>query len=350
MSRPMDRQRFNRLSLAGALAAVMLVAALLLTWQEARQAWQPDVSGPVLADWSAAVDAAAEIEIDSADDHFTLARGETGWVMPSRDNHPVRGERLAELDAFLASLDHAGARTADPDKHASLGLAARGEEGVATRVTVRDGQGEVLTDILLGRESETGIYVRFPGRNRTYLARAGETRESLPDIAAAGDWLDLDFLALGANAVARSWIAPETGPAYRLERPSPSVRNFALREPGGWTLITAAAGNGPASALARVRFRDVRAAARLEGEVVARHIAETFGGVRVRLDVLALGETRWAVLEAGAVTDDARAEAEAINRAAQGWAFLLSDLTLDRMIRPLDQIADPRAETDADAP
>jgi hypothetical protein len=215
---------------------------------------------------------------------------------------------------------------------------------------VRDGEGAVLTDILLGRESEAGLYVRFPGRNRTYLASPGETRASLPDIAGAADWLDLDFLALGANAVARSTITPETGPAYRLERPSPSVRNFALREPGGWTLITAAAGNGPASALARVRFRDVRAEDRLDGEVVARHVAETFSGVRVRLDVLALGETRWAVLSADALTDDARAEAETIDRTAQGWAFLLSDLTLDRMIRPLDQIADPRAEPETDAP
>lgn len=350
MSRPMDRQRLNRLSLAGGLAAVMLAAALLLTWQDARQAWQPDVSGPVLPDWSATVDAAAEIEIDSADDHFTLMRREGGWVMPSRDDHPVRSERLAELDAFLAGLDYAGARTADPDKHARLGLAARGEDGVATQVTVRDGEGEVLADILLGRESETGIYVRFPGRNRTYLAGTGEAGQGLPDIAGAADWLDLDFLALGANAVARSTITPETGPAYRLERPSPSVRNFALREPGGWTLITAAAGNGPASALSRLRFRDVRAADRLDGEIVARHVAETFAGVRVRLDVLALGETRWAVLGADALTDDARAGAAAINESAQGWAFLLSDLTLDRMIRPLDQIADPRAETDQDAP
>jgi len=350
MSRPMDRQRLNRLSLAGGLAAALLAVALFLTWQEARQAWQPDVSGPVLPDWSGAVERAAEIGIESGEDRFVLARGATGWVMPSRDDHPVRSERLAELDAFLAGLDYAGARTADPDKHARLGLADGTGEGAATRVTVRDGEGAVLADILLGRESEAGIYVRFPGRNRTYLAGAGETRESLPDIAEAADWLDLDFLALGANAVAGATIAPESGPAYRLERPSPSVRSFALREPAGWTLITAAAGNGPASALSRVRFRDVRAADRLDGEVVARHEAETFAGVRVRLDVLALGETRWAVLRADALTDDAQAAAEAINTSAEGWAFLLSDLTLDRMIRPLAQIADPRAETDRDAP
>lgn len=45
MSQPMDRQRLQRLTLTGALAVVTLLVALLLTWNEARQAWQPDVSG-----------------------------------------------------------------------------------------------------------------------------------------------------------------------------------------------------------------------------------------------------------------------------------------------------------------
>lgn len=102
--------------------------------------------------------------------------------------------------------------------------------------------------------------------------------------------------------------------------------------------------------LARVRFRDVRAAGRLGGERVARHVADTFGGVRVSLDVLALGETRWAVIEAEALTDDAEAGAAAINAAAQGWAYRLSDLTLDRLIRPLDEFADPRPGETEDAP
>lgn len=271
MSQPMDRQRLQRLTLTGALAVVTLLVALLLTWNEARQAWQPDVSGPVLPGWSDAVERAARIEIDSPAERFALERGEGGWVMPSRDGYPVLPERLAELDAWLAGLDYVGARTADPDKHARLGLADSGEEGAATRVTVRDGAGGVLADILLGRPGASGLYVRFPGRNRTYAVRAGETGGAMPPIATAGNWLDLDFLELGANAIAQARIRPERGPAYRLERPSPSVRNFALREPAGWTLITAAAGNGPASVLARVRFRDVRAAGRLGGERVARH-------------------------------------------------------------------------------
>ena len=111
----------------------------------------------------------------------------------------IRGlgtQRTAWPDAFLAGLDYTGARTADPAKHARLGLGGRGEEGEATRVTVRDASGAVRVDILIGRETETGIYVRFPGRNRTYAARPGETAASLPPIAEAAHWLDLDFLCL----------------------------------------------------------------------------------------------------------------------------------------------------------
>lgn len=344
MSRPMDRQRLTRLTIAGSAALAALVLAVALTWMDARQAWQPEVSGPVLPDWSSSVEAAQEIEIDSAGDRFVLRRTQTGWIMPSRDGYPVRTERLAELDAYLASLQYAGARTADPDKHARLGLAAGNGEGTATQIAVRNAQGEVLTDILLGRQSDGLIYLRFPGRNRTYAARPGETMTELPPVGTAQDWLDLDFLELGGNDIARTAIEPETGPAYLLERPSPTIRNFALRSPSGWRPITAAAGNGPASALSRVRFRDVRDAARLEGEIVARHTAETFAGLRVNVEVMALGDTRWGLVEASALTDDARAAAEALNARLDGWAWLLSDLTLDRLVRPLSEIADPRSQ------
>ena len=347
MSRPMNTARRRQLTLVAGAAFIMLVLALGASWQDARRNWQPAVEGPVLPDWPQAVASAQSIEIDSAEDHFTLQRTETGWVMPERDGHPVRSARLAELDAFLSGLEYAGARTTDPDKHARLGLAADGAEGVGTRVTVRDLDGAVTADIILGDMRQGRAYVRFPQRNRSWAARPGETASERPAIETAQDWLDLDFLALGSNEIARADIAPEQGPAYRLERAARSTRNFALRQPAGWRPITAAAGNGPASVLSRVRFRDVRRADRIAGEVIARHTAQTFTGLQVTLEIIALGETRWARLEASALTDDAQAEAAAINAAAEGWAFLLSDLTLDRLVRPLDQIADPVGGDDA---
>lgn len=348
MSRVPDQRRRTQLLMAASVALILTAGAVTTAFLDARETWRPDVSGPVLPDWSQAVASARVIEI-SGSETFRLEQVDGVWRMPSRDFYPVRPERLAELDAYLAALTYVGARTASPDRLARLGLAPPGEAGGGTRITVSNAEADIVADILLGETRGEQVYVRQPARNRAFAARLGDGAVARPDLVPADAWLDLDFLALGTNDIARADIQPESGPAYRLVRAGVSARNFSLRQPAGWLPITAAAGDGPASALGRVRFRDVRRADRLGGELVAHHTAETFSGLRVRVDVKALGETRWGLITATAVTDGAEAEAVALNAAAGGWAFLLSDLTLDRLIRPLDRIADPR-EVPADAP
>ncbi|WP_417481185.1 hypothetical protein [Maricaulis sp.] len=350
MSRPMDRQRLRHLLITGGIAALLLAGAAATLVIQARRDWQPEVSGPVLPDWSATVANAREIEITGPEDHFTLERSEAGWVMPSRDDHPVIAERLAELDAFLADLGYAGARTADPAKLARLELADAGQRGAGTRLTVRGSDGEVLTDILLGAARNGMIYLRFPDRPRSYAAQLSGGGSAIPAIGLADGWLDLDFIALDSSDIARTVITPERGPAYVFERAGRSARNFSLREPGGWRPITAGAGNGPSAALSRLRFRDVRRADRLRGEPVGRHVEETFSGLRVSLDILALGDTRWAVIQAEALSDGGREAAAAINARTGGWAYLLSDLSLDRLLRPLDEIADYTGANHASQP
>tara|TARA_R110002073_G_scaffold141534_3_gene292639 strand:- start:2416 stop:3486 length:1071 start_codon:yes stop_codon:yes gene_type:complete len=350
MSRPMDRQRLRQLLVTGGAAILLLAAGAGTIALQLQRDWRPDVSGPVLPDWSASVANAREIEITGPEDHFLLARGEAGWVMPSRDDHPVVPERLAELDAFLADLSYVGARTADPGKHARLDLAENGQAGAGTRLTVRGADGVVLTDIMIGAARNGRVYLRFPDRPRSYAAKLSGGGAAIPAIALADGWIDLDFLALDSTDIARTLITPERGPAYVFERAGRTARNFSLREPGDWRPITAGAGNGPSAALSRIRFRDVRRADRLRGEPVGRHVEETFSGLRVSLDILALGETRWAVVNAVAVTDGGREAADAINARTAGWAYLLSDLSLDRLLRPLDEIADYTGVNDATEP
>ncbi len=348
MSVTTDKHRLTQTLIAAGAAIVLGGSALVTVYSQARETWQPAVSGPVLPGWSIAVASAREIEI-AGEESFLLEQADGVWTMPSRDGYPVRLERLAELDAYLAALIFEGARTANPERLGRLGLADPGRENGATHISVRDAEGSVLADILLGETRGERVYVRHPGRNRAFAARLGEGAVARPDLLPADAWLALDFLSLGTNDIARADIQPEAGPAYRLERASTASRNFALRRPTGWQPITAAAGNGPAASLARVRFRDVRRADRLGGEFVAHHTAETFSGLRVRIDVKALGETRWALITASAITDDVADEAVAINALTDGWAYLMSDLTIDRLIRPLDRIADPRGDVD-DAP
>lgn len=350
MSRTMDRQRLGQLLIAGGIAAVLLAGAAATLVVQAQRNWKPEVSGPVLPGWTQTVTDAREIEITGPEDHFTLVRGENGWTMPSRDDHPVIPERLAELDAFLGGLGYTGARTADPAKHARLELADPGQPGAGTRLTVRGGDGEVLTDIIIGAARNDRVYLRFPDRPRTYAAELTGEAAAIPAIALADNWLDLDFIALDASDIARTTITPERGPAYVLERPGQTARNFSLREPGGWRPITAGAGNGPAAALVRIRFRDVRRADRLRGEPAGRHVEETFSGLRLTLDILALGETRWTTVTATALSDGGTEKAAEINARTAGWAYLLSDLSLDRLLRPLDQIADYMGVSDASEP
>lgn len=346
MSQLMDSQRRRHVIAVGGLALILAIAAVTMVLLQARQDALPAVSGPVVPDWAATSQQAQQIEITGSGGRFTIERRGEDWVMPSRDDHPVRRSRIAEIDAFLAGLSYEGARTADPLKHVRLNLGEQDGDGAGLRLVARDASGETLADLVLGRQSGDLVYLRSPGTTQTYAARLGESAP-VPQIGNADDWLELDFLALGRSDIALTRIQPERGPAYLLERSGRAARNFVLREPGGWRPITAGAANGPGAAMARLRFRDVRRADRLGGQVVASHVAQTFSGLEVSMSVIAQGETRWAVLDVRAVSNDQIDAAAALAERTGGWAYLLSDLSLDRLLRPLDEIADERGETDA---
>ena len=330
----------KRLRIALALAAAG-VAALLLgigaVWRDASLTERPGISGPVLPDWREQAALASRIEIVARDVQFSLLRTDQGWVMPSRGGYPVRPDRIAELDAALSGLRFSAAMTRDPDKFARLGLVAPGEGGEAVRLTIADAEGRVLADLLIGDErGEDGLYLR-PAFSERAFAAAG----SLPDLDAVDRWLVLDFFDLDPAGVARARVQPETGPAYALAKPGLSARNFELREPRGWRLVTSGAGNGVAVAGARVRFRDVRPADTLEGAPVAAHAAVTFGGLAYAYTFHADAEARWARLEVSAAADDAAERAAHFEARAEGWAFEVSADAYERMTRPLTGLAEP---------
>ena len=178
MSQRLDQQRLKHLVLTAASAVVMLAGAVTLSVMDVRQAWTPDVSGPVLTDWSANVQAAREIEIVNAQERFVIKRSPSGWTMPSRDGFAVRPERLAALDNLLMSLEYEGARTADPGKHDRLSLAEEGQENGANRVILRDADGQVPHQPIRSRYRDqqdrvnhTGQIVKHPPKCRLTLNR-----------------------------------------------------------------------------------------------------------------------------------------------------------------------------------
>ncbi|MFS2316533.1 DUF4340 domain-containing protein [Maricaulis sp. D1M11] len=342
----LDPRRRQQLIWLAVPVIVLTVLALSVQARHLSQQWSPEISGAVLPSWDVIVADIDRIHIRTGDGSFTLERRDTGWVMPERDDYPIRQERLAELDAYLRSLAFDRALTARRDRLARLGLAELGEDNSGLLIRFEQADGAVLDSWMLGRELGNRLYLRRPDTPQAYAATPTQDGMSQPAIAQAGDWLELDFLELGRTRIARTEIYPETGPPYVLERASRTSRNFSLREPRGWSPITAGAPDGPGSALGRIRFRDVRSAERMRGAVVGRHISETFDGLRVDMTLIAQGETRWALLRAEALSDDARAQADELNATLSGWAYLVSDFSLDRLLRPLADFADPTTPTE----
>ena len=333
-------RRRARLAAGIALAGLLALAAGSYTvWRDARLDARPDASGPVLADWQENAAEARIIEIEGPDGALRLERGsssQSGWVMADRGGYPVPPERVAELDAALSRLSYSAAMTQDPDKFARLGLVGASDGGDGVHLRVRGANGTLLADLVIGAErGDDGLFLRPAGGGRAYAAQG-----RLPDLDAVDHWLGLDYFNLDPASVARVRIQPVTGEAYALAKAGMSARNFELREPRGWRLITSGAANGVAVAGARMRFRDVRPRDALIGAPAAAHAAVTFDGLAYSYTIFNEAGRHWARLEVTAAADDAAARARRLDAIARGWAFEISDDAYERLTRPLDQIAE----------
>lgn len=121
------------------------------------------------------------------------------WVIPSHHGYPADAqERLAQTAAALIELrkdrivsdrveDHAEYSVVDPLDESGTSLAGRGK-----RVTLRDGEDNVLADFIVGSavEGKTGYhYMRVPTQKRTY-----EVKTEADISSNFEDWIETDLL------------------------------------------------------------------------------------------------------------------------------------------------------------
>ncbi len=170
------------------------------------------------------------------------------WVIPSHFNYPADAkDRLAKTAAALVDLhkdivrsdtveDHAKYGVIDPLDQKVTSLSGRGK-----RVTLRDDQGAMLADLILGypvKEKPGYRYVRLPGQKRTYAVKT----DADPS-ARFEDWIEADLLKIAAASIRRITINN-----YSINQTLGRVENAEtvalVREPSGkndqWTVPGAA--------------------------------------------------------------------------------------------------------------
>lgn len=343
----------SRLVFITALAAALAFAVVSHDRSARRGEVVRGLALPMLAQ---ELNAAAIVHVATREDEFRVERRGDDWLVTARADHPADPAMVAGFLGGLADMTLAEPKTSDPGRHHRLGLDDPAVAGDGARVEVRDAAGRALATLIVGNERPggEGYYVRFRAADGdgAYADQTYAVAAELPRFRAAADWIDLEFLrTIARDEIVAVDITPESGARYSLSRASGRAGEFGLAEPAsGWALTTPGAGSTVAGATGRLRFRDARLADELTEPPVGRHELVAADGLRVALDLYADGEARWAAVTAYAdqTAEDggaaAAARAAALNAITEGWAYLVPPYAAERLVRALDQVAQPADE------
>lgn len=321
-----ERRRGRLMTMFLAAAGLILVAAVTLGI-ESRSSRSDGVGGLVVPGLSETIDGAQRITVTSAEATYRIERTARGWAMRDRDDYPVLQSRLDQLAQGLEQLRYVRRMTSDASKHERLGVTDPREGGRGVLLTIEDGRGALLVNLILGVET-SGTYARAPDDAQTWSVR-GELAP-LRDVAT---WMDLRPLELGPEQLARVEISPAEGRGYVLSRDSAEAAwGFAsptLGIPPGVDL------NATAEALTGLEPVDVRTAPAISGAVRARVRALTFEGVALVGELIESDGRLWLKLVAQAAGPEQEQAALAINNRSAGWAYALSDDGVAALAPPL---------------
>lgn len=156
---------------------------------------------PAFTDGDAVVDLEVTAFRESSSDvhKFKVTRDDKGrWTIPSHGNYPADAkDRMGKAAAMFLGLtkervvsdrldDHVGFGVVDPMADSAT------TEGRGKRVTMKDSAGNVLADLIIGKEVEDKMdvyYVRVPDKKRVYSTKlVGEVSTTF------ADWIETDLL------------------------------------------------------------------------------------------------------------------------------------------------------------
>ncbi len=160
------------------------------------------------------------------------------WVMPSHNDYPAEaGDRLEKTAGALLDLKKDVVLSDRMEDHAAFGVIDPLDTKVATltgrgkRVTLRNEQGDVLADAILGKpvpEREGFRCVRLPGQKRVYGVKTAADPS-----ANFGDWVEGNLLQLAGGQVRRVTVN-----SYSIDETFGRLMNVqrvtAVRDGGSW--------------------------------------------------------------------------------------------------------------------
>ncbi len=330
------------------LTAVSVVAAGYAVIAEQRRLGAMEAYGNLMfPDLAGRANEVSRITVKDADETMTVVRRGGTWVLTSRDDYPVPVEKVRKVVASIAALRLLEPKTDRPERYHRLNLQDVDKEDAKSKlVTLADGAGKTFTRLLIGRRNLTrvgigtgGVYVRKPDETRTWLA---EGSVDLP--AQAVNWLERTVIDLPSDRVKRMTFREAGETLFTVERSDKDQKDLTLSPvPAGRTVDDVAV-SGLASALASLRFDDVRADSDVRLQSLRVTEVESFEGLIVRTEIGKIDDKTWARFSASGAGEVAD-QAKSINETAEGWLYKIPDYKASNLIPRLDDLLKPEKDT-----
>jgi hypothetical protein len=325
-----DFRRRNLMILGGAaaLSVILAGAALYQVSQATKLQFTP---GEFLPGFAARVKNSARIHVVSHSGSFDVAYSPAkGWVLPAKGNYPADFNQVRHTLLGLAALETVEPKTSRADWLSYLGLDTP-PKGNGIEILVSDAAGHQIAGVITGNTAEldtgeggTGVFVRRPGDNQSYLARTVFTPHG--DLS---DWVDTNVMSVDAARVNSVTITPFAGAPYTVSREHSSDVDFRLDGPPPAKGLVA--GTSQIDLVPQIvsgfAFTDVKPASELDFSKPAHLTAHTFDNQNIRMDAVKVNGAVWVRISAqpdpGTPTMQ-KQEAAMINARAANWAYELA--------------------------
>jgi hypothetical protein len=201
-----------------ALALGVFATAALAWWLLDRQAQGDQVSQALaLPGFAARVESMDRVEVlgAGAKPLVLIEKRDGTWRMPDRDDWPANQREVGSALFRLGQAKRLDAKTADPKRHARLGVEdVAAPEAKGTQLRLSGGEGEpVLITVGNNHPSLGGSYVRLGDEPQAWLLD-----EDIGPARSAPDWLDRRLLDVPMARIDVIRVAPADGRAFRLSR------------------------------------------------------------------------------------------------------------------------------------
>ncbi|MFP6735197.1 MAG: DUF4340 domain-containing protein [Rhodospirillales bacterium] len=314
---------------------------------------------PMFEELTAKVNDITEISVQDNEKTVVIRRKGDDWVLPERSDFPASNETVRKFLVKLAELRVRERKTADPKLHARLQVEdLKGKKDLSKRLVVKDKDGKLLVDTLIGRQNfdiagtvDAGRYVRKMGDPQSWLT-AGTF--DMPD--AINKWVKPEFMNVNAKRIETVTVRQPDGTELTVERIDTKGTKFRARDmPAGRKLEYQIDVDNMSDGVDRIELEDVRKPGKIkfpDGKTIKTTL-RTYDGLIVEVELFATegDEEFWArfkarVAESAKDRQKIEAEAAKINATVTQWDYQIPAFKYRYLTRKMEDVLDQPKKAD----